>query len=645
MTNRPSLSSTGVKPSTSAKGSKPSGNTKNDRISRPPSSNDKNKVEHPVKGAQALCSICYKCLFDDNHAMCLIDHVNSMNVRAKSAFKKNKKRKEWKPTRKVFNSVGYKWKPTESTFSLVGNACPLTRITTTNKVPLRVPILLKMEPGTSRGFDTSVAPSSSSLIDCRLSKLVYDLEVAFRKHTCFVHNLEGVDLLSRSVNGKKYILVIVEDYSQFTWVKFLASKDEAPDFIIKFLKMIQVRLNAAVGISHETSIARTPQQNGVVERRNYTLVEAARTLLIYAKAPLFLWAKAVATASKADIGIFIGYAPKKKAYHIYNRRTRKIIETIHVDFDELTAMASEQSSLEPALHEITLAIPISGLVPNPPPLAPFVPPSRHEWDLVFQPMFDEFFSPPASIASPVPVEEAPAPIESTGLPSLTTVDQDAPSPKTVSGESSSSDVISTTVHSDGLISKHLSKWTKDHPLQNIIGDPSRPVSIRLQLHEQALFCYYDAFLTLVEPKTYKDALTQSCWIKAMQEELQEFKHLKVWELVPRPDKARLVACGYRQEEGIDFEECFAPVARLEVVWIFLAFATHMTMIVYRMDVKTAFLNGILPEEVYVSQLDGFVDPDNPNHDSLKARLIPHCSSAEKAKISVDPNEQILNSLA
>ncbi|GJW86459.1 hypothetical protein Tco_0161799 [Tanacetum coccineum] len=169
MTNRPSLSSTGVKPSTSANGSKPSGNTKNDRISQPPSSNEKNKVEvqsrkvksklnkqkcdsknvcnehvkHPVKGAQALCSVCYKCLFDANHAMCLIDHVNSMNVRAKSAFKKNKKRKEWKPTRKVFNSVGYKWKPTKRTFSLVGNVCPLKRITATNKVPLRVPILLK----------------------------------------------------------------------------------------------------------------------------------------------------------------------------------------------------------------------------------------------------------------------------------------------------------------------------------------------------------------------------------------------------------------------------------------------------------------------------------------------------------------------
>ncbi|GKB05243.1 retrovirus-related pol polyprotein from transposon TNT 1-94 [Tanacetum coccineum] len=225
-----------------------------------------------------------------------------------------------------------------------------------------------------------------------------------------------------------------------------------------------------------------------------------------------------------------------------------------LSFEKLTAMASEQLGSGPNFNAYSCQTPSSVTSFNPPPLAPFVPPSRHEWDLVFQPVFDEFFSPPASVASPVPVEEAPAPIEI-----------------------SSSDVIPTTVHSDAPISKHLSKWTKDHPLQNIIGDPSRPVSTRLQLHEQALFCYYDAFLTSVEPKTYKDALTQSCWIEAMQEELHEFERgfLK--------NKARLVARGYRQEEGIDFEESFAPVARLEAVWIFLAFATHMNMIVYQID--------------------------------------------------------------
>nr|GEU31825.1 hypothetical protein [Tanacetum cinerariifolium] len=205
----------------------------------------------------------------------------------------------------------------------------------------------------------------------------------------------------------------------------------------------------------------------------------------------------------------------------------------------------------PVLQCMTPATPSSGLVPNPPPSTPFVPPSRHEWDLVFQPVFDEFFSPPASVAFPVPVEEAPAPVESTGSPSSTTVDQDAPS-------------------LNAPISEHLSKWTKDHPLENTIGDLSRLVSTRLQLHEQSMSCYYNAFLASTEPKTYKDALTQSYWIEAIQEELHEFERLKVWELVPRPDKVM-------------------------------------------MDVKTTFLNGILREEVYVSQPDRFVDPRNPNY--------------------------------
>ncbi|GJT97635.1 retrovirus-related pol polyprotein from transposon TNT 1-94 [Tanacetum coccineum] len=266
---------------------------------------------------------------------------------------------------------------------------------------------------------------------------------------------------------------------------------------------------------------------------------------------------------KADIGIFIGYAPTKKAFRIYNRRTRRIIETIHVDFDELTAMASEHSSSGPALHEMTPATISSGLVPNPHPSTPFVPPSRTDWDMLFQPLFDEFLNPSPSVDHPAPEVVAPineviAPVlaDSTGSPSSTTVDQDAPSPSNSqttpeteppvipnnveednhdievahmgndpyfgvpipeipSDQSSSSNSIHTIVHPDHQIYKHNSKWTKDHPLENIIGELARLVSTRLQLHEQALFYYYDAFLTAVEPKTYKDALTQAYWIEAI----------------------------------------------------------------------------------------------------------------------------------
>ncbi|GJV57729.1 retrovirus-related pol polyprotein from transposon TNT 1-94 [Tanacetum coccineum] len=971
VSNKHVLHSTGVRLSASASGSQPSGNTRNDKILQTPSSNSKNKVEAhsrnvksslnkrngtvKVNGSASVQNskkhdnsdyVCINgddCMSSDN--LCVSNSMNDVKFCAKP--KKRKSKKEiWKPTGKVFTKMGYIWRPTGRTFTIVGNACPLTRITTTNEVPSRKPIVLESESpkpvvnlvysrkprknkntesvsktkvvqivlwyldsgcskhmtgdrsqltnfiskflGTVKFGNDQVAKiigyGDYQIGNVTISRVYYveglghnlffvgqfcdsNLEVAFRQHTCFIRNLEGVDLLTgsrgdnlytlslgnmmasspicllskasktkswlwhrrlshlnfgainhlarhglvrglpklkfekdhlcsacalgksskkphkpksedtnqeklyllhmdlcgpmrvASVNGKKYILVIVDDYSRFTWVKCLRSKDEAPAFIINFLKMIQVRLKETVrrirtdngtefvnqtlreyyekvGISHETSVARSPQQNGVVERRNRTLIEAARTMLIYAKAPLFLWAEAVATACytqnrsmirrrhgktpyellhdkppdlsylhvfgalcyptndsenlgkllpKADIGIFIGYAPTKKAFRIYNRRTRRIIETIHVDFDELTAMASEHSSSGPALHEMTPVTISSGLVPNPPSSTPFVPPSRSDWDLLFQPMFDESLNPPPYVDLQVPEVIAPIPevvahehAVSTGSPSSTTVDQDAPSPsnshttqetqtpiishdveednhdievahmgndpyfgipipEVPSDQSSSSDVIHTIVPSDHQVSEHNRKWTKDHPLENIIGDLGRPVSTRLQIHEQALFCYYDAFLTSVEPKNYKDALTQACWIEAMQEELHEFERLEVWELVPPPDKAfvitlkwiykvkldelggilknkaRLVARGYRQEEGIDFEESFAPVARLEAIRIFLAFAAHMNMVIYQMDVKTAFLNGNLREEVYVSQPDGFVDPDKPNY--------------------------------
>nr|GFA97739.1 hypothetical protein [Tanacetum cinerariifolium] len=203
-----------------------------------------------------------------------------------------------------------------------------------------------------------------------------------------------------------------------------------------------------------------------------------------------------------------------------------------------------------------------------------------------------------------------------------------------SAQSSTTASPQSIVQPNHPMTHHNNKWTKDHPLNNIIGQLSRPVSNRLQLYEQALFCYYDAFLTSVEPKTYKEALTQSCRIEAMQEELNKFERHEVWEFVPRADqvldKAHLVARGYRQEEGINFEESFAPVARLEAIQIFLAYAAHKNMVVYQMDVKTTFLNGNLRDEVYLSQPDRFVDPDNPNHVYKLRKAIYRLKQAPRA---------------
>ncbi|GJU00977.1 retrovirus-related pol polyprotein from transposon TNT 1-94 [Tanacetum coccineum] len=755
--------------------------------------------------SEPLCVKCNGCMLSDNHDLCVLDFIND--------------------------------RPTGWTFTLVGNACPLTRTTTTTEVPFRKPTTLeneppkpiitlvysrkprksktnvpvskskvlksvsanKKEPSQSWGSIVSDVPSSS-LDECRSSKLFsvkfvndhvakilgYDdyhirnvtisrvyyveglghnlfsvgkfcdsnLEVSFCQHTCFIRNLEGVDLLTgsqgnnlytlslgdmmasspicllskasktkswlwhrrlshlnfgainhlarhglvrglpklkfekdhlcsacamgkskkkphkpksedtnqeklyllhmdlcgpmrvASVNGKKYILVIVDDYSRFTWVKCLRSKDEAPDFIIKFLKMIQVRLKVPVrrirtdngtefvnqtlreyyekvGISHETSVARSPQQNGVVERRNRTLIEAARTMLIYAKAPLFLWAEAVATAcytqNRSIIRLRHGKTPyellhdKPPTYQFYpkvgishetyvarspqqngvvKRRNRTLIEAartmliyakaplflwaeavatacytqnhsvirlrhgkkpyelLHdklpdlsffrvfgalcyptndrehlgklqpkadIDFDELTAIASKHSSSGPTLHEMTP-------------------------DLLFQPLFDELLTPPPSVDHPTPKViapnaevVAPKPAALIGSPSSTTVDQDAPSPNVA----------------------HMN------------NDPFFGIPIPENDSE--------ASSSHVIPTVVHTATSNSEHIEAMQEELHEFERLKVWELVPRPDKvmvitlkwiykvkldemggilknkARLVARGYRQEEGIDFE--------------------------------------------------------------------------------------------
>nr|GEX51532.1 hypothetical protein [Tanacetum cinerariifolium] len=442
-----------------------------------------------------------------------------------------------------------------------------------------------------------------------------------------------------SVNGKKYILVIVDDYSRFTWVKFLRSKNETPDFIIKFLKMIQVRLSVPdrrirtdngtefvnqtlhdyyeeVGISHETSVACSPQQNRVVERRNRTLIEADRTMLIYAQAPLFLWAEAVATACFTQNRSIIRLRHGKIPYELLHSKLPDL--SFFYVFGALCYPTNNSENLGPALNERTPGTISSGLVRTSSLSTSYVPPSKNDWDLLFQPMFDELLNPPPSVVNQAPKVIAPItevipPVhtDSTGSPSSTTVDQDAPFPsKTHTTTETQSSVIPQDVGDETLdmevahmgndllfgvpilevtsaqsslaaspqsivqtnhpMPHHNNKLTKDHPLNNIIDQLSRPVSTRLQLHEQALFCYYDAFLTSVEPKTYKDALTQSCWIEAMQEELNEFERLEVWELVPRPDQVM-------------------------------------------MDVKTAFLNGNLREKVYVSQPDEFVDPNNPNH--------------------------------
>ncbi|GKD12670.1 retrovirus-related pol polyprotein from transposon TNT 1-94 [Tanacetum coccineum] len=449
-----------------------------------------------------------------------------------------------------------------------------------------------------------------------------------------------------SINGKRYILVIVDDYSRFTWVRFLKTKYEAPVAIIKCIKNIQVCLKATVhnvrtdngtefvnqtlcewyenvGITHQTSVARTPQQNGVVKRQNRTLVEASRTMLIFFKALLFLWAEAINTTCYTHNRSLIRLRYNKTPYELMQDR-KSDLSFFHVfgllfyptndhegkfdakaDIGIFFGYTPAKKALGPRLQGMTPATSNTRLGSNPVSQQPCLPPKRDDWDRLFQPMFSEYFNPPTIVVSPVQEAAAPRAEVLADSPVSTSIDQDAPSTRS-----------SSNVRKLHTPLEHIGRWTKDHPIANVIDDPSRSVSTRKQLETDAMWCYFDAFLTSVEPKNFKQAITEPSWINAMQEEIHEFERLEV-----KTDefggvlknKARLVAQGFRQEEGIDFEESFAPIARIEAIHIFVANAAHKNMIIYQIDVKTAFLNGKHKEEVYVSQPEGFVDQDNPSH--------------------------------
>ncbi|GJU17124.1 retrovirus-related pol polyprotein from transposon TNT 1-94 [Tanacetum coccineum] len=253
-------------------------------------------VKHSVRNAkfEYICAICNKCLFDANHDMCIIDYMNDVNVRSKFKSKRNTMRKVWKPMGKVFSEIGYSWKHTGRNFTIIRNS---RRPKATRSVGFSSKVKIvesktsnSKEPKQSWGSTIFDVPSSS-LNNRKLSKFVLckkhshkpKAEDSIQEKLYLLHmDLYG-PMRIQSINGRKYILVIVDDYSR---------TDNGTEFVNHTLKAYYEE----VRISHQTFVARTPQQNGIIKRQNCTLVEAARTMLIFSKAPLFLWAEAVATA-------------------------------------------------------------------------------------------------------------------------------------------------------------------------------------------------------------------------------------------------------------------------------------------------------------------------------------------------------------
>nr|GEW93388.1 retrovirus-related Pol polyprotein from transposon TNT 1-94 [Tanacetum cinerariifolium] len=294
---------------------------------------------------------------------------------------------------------------------------------------------------------------------------------------------------------------------------------------------------------------KTPQQNGVVERWNRTLVKAARTMLIFSKALMFLWAEAMATACYTQNRSLIHTRHHKTPYELVHN-TKPNLTFFRVfgalcyptndskDLEKLLPTADTGIFIGPAPNFLTPGQISSGLVPNIVPATPSAPPTNKELEILFQPMFNEYLEPPRAERPVPPTQAEPAPVNSAGTPLSNTIDQDAPTPS-----------ISSALQSHSL---HQGVTTEPNSMEERTDAP-----------------------------------------------------------------VRLVAKGYRQEEGIYFEESFAPVARIETIRIFITNAASRNMTIYQMDVKTVFLNGELKEKVYKFGMDSCDSVETPMVDRLK----------------------------
>ncbi|GKA78322.1 ribonuclease H-like domain-containing protein [Tanacetum coccineum] len=574
-----------------------------------------------------------------------------------------------------------------------------------------------------------------------------------------------------SLMHKKYCLVVTDDYSRFSWVFFLRTKDETSEILKNFIKEIENLVDKKVkiirsdngtefknhvmdefcrekGIKREYSVARTPQQNGVAERKNRTLIEAARTMLADSKLPTTFWAEAVSTAcyvqnrvlvvkphnktpyelfrgikpaigfmkpfgchvtilntldklgkfdGKSDEGFFVGYSLSSKAFRVYNIRTRKVQENLHVGFLENKPMLEgngpkwlfDLDSLTQSMNYVpVVAGSLSNVSAGIQGVSESSTSSQQDQDCIVMPIWkDASYFDDASLKSvgdaqiqdqdgthddcsfqdngfnDQQVNTASPQVNtgsrevSTAVPEVNTATSEGlmgPIPTTEDtqeedqgidlGNLSPSYAVSSTPHT---------RIHKDHPIDHVIGDVQSSVQTRRmttsyselgfvgaiyegKTHQDLHTCLFACFLSQEEPKRVSKALSDPAWVEAMQEELLQFKLQNVWVLVDLPkghraigtkwvyrnkkdergivvrNKARLVAQGHTQEEGIDYDEVFAPVARIEAIRIFLAYASYMGFTVYQMDVKSAFLYGQIEEEVYVCQPPGFEDPDHPD---------------------------------
>jgi hypothetical protein len=443
------------------------------------------------------------------------------------------------------------------------------------------------------------------------------------------------------------------------------------------------------GIKHEFSSPYIIQQNGVVERKNRTLLDMARTMLDEYKTPNRFWAEAINTACysinqlylhrilkktsyelligkkpnvsyfrvfgskcfiivkrgrkskfspKAVEGFLLGYDSNTRAYRVFNKSTGLVEVSCDIMFDETNGSQVEQVDLDELDDEEALCIALRNMS-----IGDVCPKESEE-----PPQAQDQLS--SSIQASPPSQD-----EDQAQNNEDEDQEDESSQEEVNDQGGDDHDKDKEDEQEiqGQIPPHSrvhQAIQRDHPVNSILGDIHKGVTTRSRV---AHFCEYYSFVSSIEPYRVEDALRDSDWVLAMQEELNNFTRNEVWHLVPRPNqnvvgtkwvfrnkqdehgvmtrnKARLVAKGYSQVEGLDFGETYAPVARLESIRILLAYATYHGFKLYQMHVKSAFLNGPIKEEVYVEQPPGFEDSEYPNHVYKLSKALYELKQAPRA---------------
>nr|GEU52826.1 hypothetical protein [Tanacetum cinerariifolium] len=621
----------------------------------------KDSLNSKTLNANAVCATCNKCLVDSNHFACVTKMLNDVNARTKNPNVVPISTRKPKSQANKSVSTPHKKKIVQLILFIVDSGC--TKHMTGN-LKLLCNFVEKFL-GTVRFGNDQFAPI---------------LGFGNLESTCFVRDLQGNDLLTGNCGSDLYTISLQESTSSTPLC--LMDKALPTQAWLWHRRLSHLNFDYINLLSKKDVVIGLPKlkYNGVVKRRNRTLVEAARTMLSASKLPLFFWAKAIATAcytqnrsiiipthektpyhiindrkpsikhlyifgcicyitidsenldkmkEKGDLCILVGYSNQSKGYRVYNKRTRMIVESIHILFDEITEVsktfvANDTSGLVPQRQKASdydNSDPVPQLH-NVSSLANAVP-SQQELDILFGPLYDEFFNTgsnpqskqPTTNIQPTSAPSTPKYVHAEENNDYQAEEEHVPddeftnpfcAPALKVAESSSQDIGNSNVPTFNQPQVSEYRWAKDHPLeQEAMADSAWIEAMQEELHQ---FDRIQAWELVDKPfgkmvirlkwlwKNKKDedqteAMADSAWIEAMQEELHQFDRIQAWELVDKPFG--------KMEEGIDFEESFAPVARLKAVRIFIAYAAHKSFPIYQMDVKTAFLNGPLKEEVYV----------------------------------------------